>query len=147
MDESSELREPPAFISLFYPVRFPLLGIVHLVIGAIYLYDCPAQHYIPIYLLVMGVVTLMQHMLLFCPYTARFASSKAWISLIVLFLFCWFITGNVWIFSIYEPNYNKTAAPINAYCNKTLYLFAYWITIAYCILFALYSCFRVRDDD
>lgn len=33
--------------------------------------------------------------------------------------------GNVWIFSIYQPNYDPTAAD-GLYCNKTLYTFAFW---------------------
>ena len=33
--------------------------------------------------------------------------------------------GNVWIYSIYQPNYNPSAGP---HCDKTLYLFAFWIT-------------------
>lgn len=34
-------------------------------------------------------------------------------------------TGNVWIFSVYQPNYDATAAD-GLYCNKTLYTFAFW---------------------
>ncbi|KAG9328726.1 hypothetical protein JZ751_011329 [Albula glossodonta] len=34
---------------------------------------------------------------------------------------------NVWIYSIYPANYNETQTDI-PYCNKTLYLFAFWIT-------------------
>ena len=46
--------------------------------------------------------------------------------LIQLFQFAWFIAGNVWIYSIYEPNYTDPSNP--DFCNKTLYLFAFCVT-------------------
>lgn len=53
-----------------------------------------------------------------------------------LFLFAWFVCGNVWIYSNYEPNY--TGDPGNAdYCHKTLYLFAFWVTNTYYIIFGI----------
>uniref|UniRef100_A0A3Q3H1V0 Si:dkey-19b23.12 n=1 Tax=Labrus bergylta TaxID=56723 RepID=A0A3Q3H1V0_9LABR len=102
-----------------------------------YQFDCPVQRYIPIYLLVAGVITLLLAVLSISPCTAGFGNhSKTWSCLVSVFFFCWFIAGNVWIYSIYEPNYNKTA-PINTYCNKTLYLFAFWTTNANYILLGL----------
>lgn len=41
--------------------------------------------------------------------------------------------GNVWIYSIYQPNYNKNTS-VDPYCNKTLYLFAFWTTTLVYIL-------------
>ncbi|XP_029931969.1 uncharacterized protein LOC115376493 isoform X3 [Myripristis murdjan] len=38
------------------------------------------------------------------------------------------IFGDVWIFSVYQPNYDPTAAD-GLYCNKTLYTFAFWNAI------------------
>lgn len=32
-------------------------------------------------------------------------------------------TGDVWVFSVYQPNYDPTAAD-GLYCDKTLYTFA-----------------------
>lgn len=34
-------------------------------------------------------------------------------------------TGDVWVFSVYQPNYDPTAAD-GLYCDKTLYTFALW---------------------
>ncbi|RMZ93279.1 hypothetical protein BpHYR1_027942 [Brachionus plicatilis] len=48
------------------------------------------------------------------------------IVLLVFFQFAWFITGNVWVYSkhkkvVYDdPN-------SSFYCDKTLYLFSFWI--------------------
>lgn len=47
------------------------------------------------------------------------SSSKS-SSLINCFMLCWFFIGSYWIYSIYEPEYGKD-------CDKTLYLFAFWI--------------------
>lgn len=33
--------------------------------------------------------------------------------------------GDVWVFSIYQPNYDPAAAD-GRYCNKNLYTFAFW---------------------
>ncbi|KAJ3585751.1 hypothetical protein NHX12_014470, partial [Muraenolepis orangiensis] len=114
---------------------------------AVYLEECPREPYIPIYLVVVGVFGLMLG-LLSC---LKDASSTPlnnicviWNSLTSLFLFCWFIAGNVWIYSIYEPNYNQTTTATDPYCNKTLYLFAFWTsTLMFtllCVLLSI-SCF------
>lgn len=47
------------------------------------------------------------------------SSSKS-SSLINCFMLCWFFIGSYWIYSIYEPKYGKD-------CDKTLYLFAFWL--------------------
>lgn len=33
--------------------------------------------------------------------------------------------GDVWVFSVYQPNYDP-AAVSGRYCNKNLYMFAFW---------------------
>ncbi|XP_044040777.1 transmembrane protein 272-like [Siniperca chuatsi] len=105
--------------------------------GAVYEFDCPRQPYIPIYLLVMGVISLLLAVLSILPCTAGFGNhSKARSCLVSLFFFCWF-AGNVWIYSIYEPNYNKTTTSMDTYCNKTLYPFAFWTTNLNYILLGL----------
>ncbi|KAG9351686.1 hypothetical protein JZ751_022937 [Albula glossodonta] len=104
------------------------------VLGTIYLNDCPAQRYIPIYLLVSGVFAVFLAVLSCLPCTKESEDGEqnalssictAWNSLVSLFLFCWFIAGNVWIYSIYAPSYDQTDPK---HCNKTLYLFAFWTT-------------------
>ena len=47
--------------------------------------------------------------------------------------------GDVWVFSVYQPNYDPTAAD-GLYCNKTLYTFAFWTavweTFVICVMLA-----------
>ncbi|KAL0970282.1 hypothetical protein UPYG_G00239830 [Umbra pygmaea] len=126
-------------------------------IGGLYLNACPEQHYIPVYLVVMGAFGLALALLssLPCaqdpedgPPNSLSYVCTTWNTLTSLFLFCWFISGNVWIYSIYQPNYNQTITNYNQtqpnstqtvtehlYCNKTLYLFAFWTnTLLYIVL-------------
>lgn len=64
--------------------------------GALYQFDCPRQPYIPIYLLVMGVVFMLLALLSILPCSAGFGShSGAWSCLVSLFFFCWFIAGKL----------------------------------------------------
>ncbi|XP_062849300.1 transmembrane protein 272-like isoform X2 [Trichomycterus rosablanca] len=114
--------------------------IAHITIGAIYLKECPQQKYIPVYLLVCGVFSVIMALLTCLPCNQDSVRLKflcsAWNSLVSMFLFCWFITGSVWIYSIYPPNYNSTVAAV-PYCNKTLYQFAFWTTTAVYIALAV----------
>lgn len=60
-------------------------------------------------------------------------------SVIELFLFAWFICGNVWVYSVKDivTNDSPTAA---SYCNYTCYYFAFWsITVSW-ILIGLFCC-------
>ncbi|XP_052458442.1 transmembrane protein 272 isoform X1 [Carassius gibelio] len=120
------------------------LPIAQIAIGAVYLKDCTQQHYIPVYVLVCGVFSVFLALLSCLPcsreteveggQTTLGRISRVWNALVSIFLFCWMISGSVWIYSIYPPNYNQTLAR-GPYCNKTLYLFAFWTTtLAYILL-------------
>lgn len=145
-----------------------ILPVVHITIGAVYLDECPRQHYIPIYLIVVGVFGLVLALLSCLPCARESEDDTSnpltrlcaiWNSLTGFFLFCWFIAGNVWIYSIYKPNFNKNSTDIESYCNKTLYLFAFWITtlvyilliafivIGCCTLVCFFLCGRADPDD
>uniref|UniRef100_A0A3Q1EQ66 Uncharacterized LOC110968208 n=1 Tax=Acanthochromis polyacanthus TaxID=80966 RepID=A0A3Q1EQ66_9TELE len=130
--------------------------------GAVYLHDCPQQHYIPIYLIVLGVFSLVLALLSCLPCaedptdgTSNPLShvSKAWNGLVSLFLLCWFIAGSVWIYSIYQPNYDIIEGV--PYCNRRLYLFAFWTTTVTYIVLAVFlvvgifalMCGRSNSDD
>uniref|UniRef100_A0A8C1RUB0 Si:dkey-19b23.12 n=1 Tax=Cyprinus carpio TaxID=7962 RepID=A0A8C1RUB0_CYPCA len=111
--------------------------------GAVYLQDCPQQCYIPVYVLVCGVFIIFLLLLSCLPCTTETEEERqrSFIRnvlkcLVSVILVCWMICGSVWIYSVYPPNYNQTMAG-DAYCNKTLYLFAFWTTILGNILFGL----------
>ncbi|KAF7650146.1 hypothetical protein LDENG_00130470 [Lucifuga dentata] len=123
------------------------MPIAQIAVGASYLDECPKQPNIPIYLVVAGVFGLL--LALSClpctweskdtPITLLSLLCMVWNCLSSIFLFCWLITGSVWIYSIYEPNYNKTATDVDPYCDKTLYLFAFWTTTLVYIFLGTHS--------
>ncbi|XP_077083778.1 transmembrane protein 272-like isoform X2 [Siphateles boraxobius] len=131
------------------------IPIAQIAIGAVYLKDCPQQHYIPVYVLVCGVFSVFLALLSCLPcareteegnHTSLSRICTVWNALVSTFLFCWLISGSVWIYSIYPPNYNQTVAG-DPYCNKTLYLFAFWTTtLGYILLgvgLLLGCCFHI----
>ncbi|KAM6959627.1 transmembrane protein 272-like [Tautogolabrus adspersus] len=145
-----------------------IMPIAQIAIGATHLHDCPRQHYIPIYLIVVGIFGLVLAVLSCLPCAQEPTDGTPnplsrvctiWNSLTSFFLFCWFIAGNVWIYSIYQPNYTKNSTDIDSYCNKTLYLFAFWTTtLVYillavfliggcCVLGCMFLCGRADPDD
>ncbi|XP_030402851.1 transmembrane protein 272-like [Gopherus evgoodei] len=108
------------------------LPIASIVIGALYLGQCPSQHLLPYYLLVGGSTVLL-FLLLSClpcgdgtdpPQLSP--GARGWRALFLLFLFAWFIAGNVWVYSIYPPEYKDPHNP--KFCHQLLYLFAFWVT-------------------
>ncbi|CAK6952916.1 transmembrane protein 272-like isoform X1 [Scomber scombrus] len=99
----------------------------HLGVGLVHINDCPRQPFIPIYLCGFGALFLL---MLFCLAAYSNMSNKCnmgcfWGTIAVFF--CWFFAGSITIYSIFEPNYEKTRHP-DSYCNKILYLFAFWST-------------------
>ncbi|XP_067436101.1 transmembrane protein 272-like isoform X2 [Thunnus thynnus] len=120
-----------------------IVSITQLAVGAVYKNDCPQQPYIPIYLMVMGIITLLS---LFSTVACNASSGSlhkvcsCLSGLVSLFFCCWFIAGNVWIYSIYEPNYDKTTTDVEAYCDKTVYQLAFWTTNLIYILLGFLSC-------
>ncbi|KAK1889743.1 Transmembrane protein 272 [Dissostichus eleginoides] len=145
--------QPPTPVLAVSKLLFCIIPIAQIAIGAVHLHDCPRKHYIPIYLIVVGVFGLVLSLLscLPCAKTPEDGDTSplnricaTWNSLTSLFLFCWFIAGNVWIYSIYQPNYNKNSTDVDPYCDRTLYLFAFWTTtLVYILLgvFMLGGCF------
>ncbi|XP_028331046.1 uncharacterized protein LOC114480824 [Gouania willdenowi] len=143
------IRHPPQLpvpVLASVKVVFSAIPIAQIAIGSLYLGDCPRNQHIPIYLIVVGVFGLLLNALSCLPCTRESKEAnpsplsrvcRVWNTLTSFFLFCWFITGNVWIYSIYQPEYNRNTTDISLYCNKTLYLFAFWITTLIYILLAL----------
>ncbi len=119
-------------------------------LGAKYKDDCPKEDYIPIYLIVAGAVLIVRNLSSMCSRASdsddddtseddKNPAHKCCDSILDLFMFCWFITGNYWIYHIYEPPYAATPTDPD-YCNKTLYLFAFWITTCTYIIAGLLCC-------
>ncbi|XP_020278421.1 uncharacterized protein LOC109852048 [Pseudomyrmex gracilis] len=109
-----------------------VVPICMIVIGGLYLYDCPQGEYIPVYLLVGGGFGVFKQLLTVSAKVRqrpeerdeeRMRQSPTQI-LINCFMLGWFIIGSLWVYKEYEPNYDPA---LGKYCNKTLYLFAFWL--------------------
>lgn len=136
----SEPTLPPA-LSVAGKVLTVMIAVVSISIGSVYFRDCPAQYLIPYYLIISGASTLLLLFLasLPCGYDSDPPQPSLLMvvsqGLIVLFKIAFFIAGNVWIYSIYYPNYINHDA-VN-YCHQVLYLYAFWVTTASYILLGM----------
>nr|CAD7401575.1 unnamed protein product [Timema cristinae] len=123
-----------------------VVPICMIVIGAIYLNDCPQGEYIPIYLLVGGGFGVLKQLLHLSARVRqreeeqeeeRLRQSPTQ-TLINCFMLGWFIIGSVWVYKEFEPNYDPMRGK---HCNRTLYLFAFWlITSVYIVLGVITMC-------
>ena len=126
---------------------FPFLSI-----GAKYKDDCPVEPFIPIYLIVGGSFGMLKTIIVLCQRARtheddldmdedQSMSTKFIDGVLNLFLFTWFIAGNIWVYSKYRPNPSPPPSdPLN-YCNPTLYLFAFWvITASYILMGSICFC-------
>lgn len=123
-----------------------VVPICMMVIGGLYLYDCPQGEYIPVYLLVGGGIGVFKQLLHLSVRVrerqeerdeerVRQSSTQ---TLINCFMLGWFIIGSMWVYKEFEPNYDPARGK---YCNKTLYLFAFWlITSVYIALGVITAC-------
>ncbi|XP_055529414.1 uncharacterized protein LOC129721175 isoform X2 [Wyeomyia smithii] len=108
-----------------------VIPVCMIVFGAIYLHDCPQNDYIPVFLLVGGVFSVLKQLLHLSTRVRsregqefeRLRQSPTQ-TLINCFMLGWFIIGSFWIYRIYEPNYDPA---LGKYCNKSLYLFTFWL--------------------
>ncbi|XP_067134424.1 uncharacterized protein [Centruroides vittatus] len=125
-------------------VYFIIIPILMIIFGTIYLKECPAQKYLPVFLIVGGITIIIKTLL---DVSFRFVKNKKkekkrfTLPLIILqiFLFSWFVTGCVWVYQMYPPVYDDNSD--SRYCNRNLYLFTFWTISSIFILVALYICF------
>uniref|UniRef100_A0A131XSG5 Putative conserved plasma membrane protein n=1 Tax=Ixodes ricinus TaxID=34613 RepID=A0A131XSG5_IXORI len=111
------------------------------VIGTTYLNDCPAEKYIPIFLVMGGVFGVLKTLLDVCGKCRRAegeggrsttdeqrAEERTWGTLVNCFLFAWYVAGCVWVYRAYPPDYVDRSSLL--YCDRTLYLFAFGLVTA-----------------
>ncbi|KAM7373301.1 hypothetical protein PAMP_008164 [Pampus punctatissimus] len=115
-------------------------------LGVTHLNRCTVQPSIPLYLLVMGVASILALSLTYthsiCDSGAVYILSSFCMTLLHIFSFGWFIAGTYWVYSVYPPNYTPGPAP---YCQKTTFQFAFvvttlvWVTLS--LMFVCGGCF------
>ncbi|XP_018336283.1 uncharacterized protein LOC108744834 isoform X2 [Agrilus planipennis] len=120
-----------------------VIPICMIVMGAMYLHDCPGGEYIPVYLLVGGIFGILKQLLHLSVRVRKREEERQeehlrqspTQTLLNCFMLGWFIIGSVWVYKEYEPNYDPNVDQLN-YCNKNLYLFAFWLITSVYILLA-----------
>ncbi|XP_028255323.1 uncharacterized protein LOC114431859 [Parambassis ranga] len=93
--------------------------VVQIIIGAIYMYECPVAPVIPVYVMVSGIWALLIMALfalpkLLCQAAPGHTVWPGWIVILVLFFFMWLLYGSYQIYSIYPPNYEKNTTSSSA---------------------------------
>lgn len=111
-------------------------------IGATHLGLCPAQPSIPMYLIVLGVVSLIALSLTYTRGTWDDGYGCILNSFCMSFLYIltigWFIAGTTWVYRVYPPDYAPGAT---RYCEKITYQFAFVVTtVVWSVLILMFIC-------
>jgi hypothetical protein len=149
--------------ALIYLTFLLALPIAKLVLGILYVKECPINRNIPLYTIVAGACGLAIVILLLlssaCTYYRSMSNAKKSThrfliftiaffrgiqGALAIFLFIWFIFGNIWVFNARYRVQTDKPNDTN-YCNATLYWFAFYVLIftyvyaifTYCIKFCV----------
>uniref|UniRef100_T1IPP8 Uncharacterized protein n=1 Tax=Strigamia maritima TaxID=126957 RepID=T1IPP8_STRMM len=96
------------------------LPVSMIAIGAIHINNCPAEPFIPIYMIVAGILFILRLNYRFAQFYLAYYRE----------FFSQLPTGSFWVYNIFKPNYYDSTSLI--YCNKLVYLFAFIIiTLTY----------------
>ncbi|CAF0770754.1 unnamed protein product [Rotaria sordida] len=146
-----------------------VIPILEVAIGASYRGQCPINPNIPIYLIVTGACGMTTIFLvlviiagfIWCVQRNSIAATctvmclifliASFMILMSLFLFAWFIVGNVWIFGA-KKNVQYDSSMDN-YCHRTLYEFAfailiitYVLPVVGCIVQCIRGCCQIKNN-
>ncbi|XP_063302064.1 transmembrane protein 272-like [Pelobates fuscus] len=122
----------PKPISVTMKCVVAVIHITSIVLGALFIKDCPGQPLIPYYLIVWGSGSILLLCLTCLPCGDGREPPRISLAtlcaqgVLFLFLFSFFIAGNVWIYSLYPESWDSPESPKQ--CNRVLYLYAFWIT-------------------
>ncbi|KAM6908960.1 transmembrane protein 272-like [Xenentodon cancila] len=121
-----------------------VLTLMRIIFGVAYFKECPQQPNIPNYLLGLALIHLLMTSFVTLPcerdappprdHPRGFKDCMQ--GILGLFILVWILMGDVWVFLVYQPNYDATAAD-GLYCNKTLYTFAFWNAVYETVVFGV----------
>ncbi|RVE71259.1 hypothetical protein OJAV_G00071950 [Oryzias javanicus] len=102
--------------------------------GAAFVHECPAAPLLPVYVLVFGILVLLM-MLLFAVLRLLCSAAPARVTwslgaVLLLLLLLWILFGSYQVYSIYPPVYQRNGTDPSGppFCNRSLYLLAFWTT-------------------
>ncbi|CAG2247731.1 unnamed protein product [Mytilus edulis] len=104
-------------IATVFLVVFLAVPIAAIVIGGLYLHDCPKQKYIPIYLIVFGAFAIVKALLSLgdkCRASNNAGEQEESKP-----------KGNYWVYTTYK--HFSTDESSDEYCQPTLFYFSFWL--------------------
>jgi hypothetical protein len=144
--------------ALVYLIFLLALPITKLVLGILYIKECPINTNIPLYMIVAGgcgltiiILLLLSSACTLCRSTSdpkkpthglmicTIAFARGMQVAITIFLFIWFLFGNIWVFNARYHVRTDKPNDINNYCNPTLYWFAFY-TLIFTYVYAFFTC-------
>ncbi|KAL6426521.1 hypothetical protein ACFW04_009149 [Cataglyphis niger] len=126
--------------------------ILMFIFGVQFIKDCPKEPYIPVYMLIGGVLGTVRMLwalysqirsrrpeVLSVPATTPYVSPMKLLSVALsCFLVAWFVLGHYWILHIMWPEYKLSLYAPNRWCHKTLYIFSLvHLCVVYAVLFVI----------
>ena len=143
---------------LIYLSFLVALPVTKLVLGILYVKECPVNKNIPLYMIISGACGLAIVILLLLSSACTFCRSMSnannlahrlticTIALargvqgaIAIFLFIWFLFGNVWVFNAQYRVRTDRPNDTNNYCHPVLYWFAFYVLI-FTYVYAVFTC-------
>jgi hypothetical protein len=143
---------------LIYLILILILPITKLVLGVLYVNQCPINRHIPLYMIVSGACGISTVVLLLLASACTFgrsmikreksthaillciiATARGMQGAIAIFLFIWFFFGNIWIFGVRYRIRTDKPSDTNNYCHPSLYWFAFYVLI-FTYIHAFLSC-------
>uniref|UniRef100_A0A0M3IJU3 MARVEL domain-containing protein n=1 Tax=Ascaris lumbricoides TaxID=6252 RepID=A0A0M3IJU3_ASCLU len=135
-------------------VLLALLNIIPLgmiVLGSVNLHRCHIEPYIPIWLIVTGVFSLLKSATNFFyrvkrqragqPPSPADVNPNPFDGLLSTFLLVWFIIGSVWIYSVYDEVQYTSPSDID-FCDQFTFVFSFvFVTLGYVLLALTMCCF------
>ncbi|KAG5870481.1 hypothetical protein JTB14_001675 [Gonioctena quinquepunctata] len=97
-----------------------VIPICMIIMGSIYLHECPQGEYIPVYLLVGGIFGIVKQLLHLSARVRQTEEERQeenlrqspTQTLLNCFMLGWFIIGSVWVYKEYQPNYDPNLGMI-----------------------------------
>ncbi|XP_011645508.1 uncharacterized protein LOC105432403 [Pogonomyrmex barbatus] len=126
--------------------------ILMFIFGVQFIKDCPKEPYIPVYMLIGGVLGAVRMFwalysqiysrrpeILSVPAARPHISPMKLLSITLsCFLVAWFVLGHYWILHIMWPEYELSLYAPNKWCHKTLYIFSLvHLCVVYAVLFVI----------
>ncbi|XP_067663618.1 uncharacterized protein [Haliotis asinina] len=147
------------FLKKFYELLRETLGctlflgiimavpVTMIVMGCMHLFDCPAEQYIPLYLLVGGIALSAKFIKAFlemytckdCCMVEQGRGKNALEGILDFFIVGWFVAGNIWIYQT-QGHFDSRNPESPNYCSPYVFYFAFWLTTSVYILLALLLC-------